>query len=435
MRVLYLLFLLPLGAFASCPAGIQLSNVPISTALPYCVKWESSALGGCTVDCKGVCVEFPVNGTKGPMETTGAECELGGGSGGDDGGGGDSGGNTGGAPYYYPFKDQISPIGVGGQYQEATTAALKQIDEDLRWTAIKMYGQGEQSLATFKDFSKDLRKVTDALNTQIIGSEQVGLINNQMLSSLHRSEDWLQELTLCITRPLDYNCGHLAGSGGGSGGGTNTYDELKQFHTDMVGANFAEYNSGASMYGKLSSMGYDILSMRDRVHTMASDVGNMYQYVLPDLRNNSIEMNRNVRDIAEAIKGGGGGTGGEGQGVDYSKMPGAADNPLHVAGAEYKSGLCQEGDNCALDLGKINKQYDDKKTVLKDKYGAIKDEVSQVFKFQFSGSASAPKCFDMFSIFGKSYQVCPDSDGYWDFLAALMMFIFYFTAFIVLTRR
>ena len=97
--------------------------------------------------------------------------------------------------------------------------------------------------------------------------------------------------------------------------------------------------------------------------------------------------------------------------------------------------MCQEGDNCALDLGKINKQYDDKKTELKDKYGAIKDEVSQVFKFQFSGSASAPKCFDMFSIFGKSYQVCPDSDGYWDFLAALMMFIFYFTAFIVLTRR
>ncbi|WP_128318508.1 hypothetical protein [Aeromonas caviae] len=84
------------------------------------------------------------------------------------------------------------------------------------------------------------------------------------------------------------NIGSLdGGGGGGSGGGTNTYDELKQFHTDMVGANFAEYNSGASMYGKLSSMGYDILSMRDRVHTMASDVGNMYQYVLPDLRNNS----------------------------------------------------------------------------------------------------------------------------------------------------
>ncbi|MDY7828763.1 hypothetical protein UXA55_04065 [Aeromonas caviae] len=207
MRLLYLLFLVPLGAFASCPAGLKLSSVPISTELPYCVKWETSSLGGCEVACPGVCVEVPASGTKGPIETTGGECTLGGGGSGETGGG-----NTGGAPYYYPFKDQISPIGVGGHDQEATTAALKQIDEDLRWTAIKLYGQGEESLATFKDFGRDLRKVTDALTTQINSSEQVGLINNQMLSTLNRSEDALRELTNCVVNPLANGCGHLTGS-------------------------------------------------------------------------------------------------------------------------------------------------------------------------------------------------------------------------------
>lgn len=423
MRVLYLLFLLPLGAFASCPAGIQLSNVPISTALPYCVKWESSTLGGCAVDCKGVCVEFPANATKGPMETTGGECELGGG---DPGGGDTGGGGTGGAPYYYPFKDQISPIGVGGQYQEAATAALKQIDEDLRWTAIKLYGQGEESLATFKDFGRDLRKVTDALTTQINGSEQVGLINNQMLSTLNRSEDWIQQLTLCVTRPLDYNCDHLAGSGGGSSSSEDTAAIKGMMQTAMGWWGGTPGNLTA-ISGQLSGISNSVAPMFP-----------MLEYFNKQQTNLQTQMAGDLASIKNALGSGqgSGGSGNEGGAdIDYSKMPGALDNPLHVAGAEYKSGLCQQGDDCALDLGKINKLYDDKKAELKDKYVAIKDEVSQVFKFQFSGSASAPKCFDMFSIFGKSYQVCPDSDGYWDFLAALMMFIFYFTAFIVLTRR
>ncbi len=367
------------------------------------------------MDCKGVCVELPANGTKGPMETTGAECELGGGSGGDDGGGDNGGGNTGGAPYYYPFKDQISPIGVGGNYQEATTAALKQIDEDLRWTAIKLYGQGEESLATFKDFGRDLRKVTDALTTQINGSEQVGLINNQMLSTLNRSEDWIQELTLCITRPLDYNCGHLAGSSGGGDSG--------------LGEPYWDSKLG-EMFGRMDRDYYGGVQNIDRSTSTAA------QYtaqIASQLGGNGV--NGHLMDIKEALKSGGGSSGGGGQDIDYSKMPGAADNPLHVAGSNYESNLCQEGDNCAFDLGKINKQYDDKKTELKDKYAAIKNEVSQVFKFEFSGSASAPKCFDMFSIFGKSYQVCPDAGEYWMTLAALMMFIFYFIALMIVARR
>lgn len=423
MRVLYLLFLLPLGAFASCPAGIQLSNVPISTALPYCVKWESSTLGGCAVDCKGVCVEFPANGTKGPMETTGGECELGGG---DPGGGDTGGGDTGGAPYYYPFKNQISPIGVGGQYQEATTAALKQIDEDLRWTAIKLYGQGEESLATFKDFGRDLRKVTDALTTQINGSEQVGLINNQMLSTLNRSEDWIQELTLCVTRPLDYNCGHLAGSGGGSSSSEDTA-AIKGMMQTAMGWWGGTPGNLTSISGQLTGISNSVAPMFPMLEHFNKQQTSLQTQMAGDLAA--------IKNALESGQGSGGSGNEGGTDIDYSQMPGSGSNPLHVAGSEYNSTLCSGDASCAFDLEQITKKYDEEKEALKSQYLAIKGEMADIFRFDFYGSASVPKCFDMFSLFGNDYQVCPNVGGYWEILLALMLFIFYFIAFMIVAKR
>ncbi|MEI4964643.1 hypothetical protein [Aeromonas caviae] len=440
--MLYLLFLVPLGAFASCPAGLKLSSVPISTELPYCVKWETSSLGGCEVACPGVCVEVPASGTKGPIETTGGECTLGGGGSGETGGGDNGGGNTGGAPYYYPFKDQISPIGVGGHDQEATTAALKQIDEDLRWTAIKLYGQGEASLATFKDFGRDLRKVTDALTTQINGSEQVGLINNQMLSTLNRSEDALRELTNCVVNPLANGCGHLTGS---SSGAVSTVD-LSAIKGDVASLKAMQQSAMST----LGSIGGNTSSMSSNIGNMLGAIGSLQGSVNSVNSNISSQsgylsqMNDNLYGIKYMLQDGlkngwgnsGGGQGGSGDfNIDYSQMPGSASNPMHIAKAEYESPLCSGDASCAFDLEQITKVYDEHKEALKSQYLSIKNEITDMFKYQFYGSASVPKCFDMFSMYGKAYQVCPDADGYWEFLAALMMFIFYFVAFMIIAKR
>ena len=413
--------------------------------MPYCVKWESSTLGGCQVVCPGVCVETPSTGTMGPIQSNGVECTVGtgtGGDGGDTGGGDNGGGNTGGAPYYYPFKNQISPIGVGGHDQEATTAALKQIDEDLRWTAIKLYGQGEESLATFKDFGRDLRKVTDALTTQINSSEQVGLINNQMLSTLNRSEDALRELTNCVVNPLANGCGHLTGS---SSGAVSTADlsaikgdvaSLKAMQQSLMSTIGSIGGNTSSMSSNMGSMLGAIGSLQGSVNSVNSNISSQSGYLS--------QMNDNLYGIKYMLQDGlkngwgnsGGGQGGSGDfNIDYSQMPGSSSNPLHVAKSEYESPLCSGDASCAFDLEQITKVYDEHKEALKSQYLSIKNEMTDMFKYQFYGSASVPKCFDMFSIFGKDYQVCPDSDGYWEFLAALMMFIFYFTAFIILTRR
>ncbi|WOX46609.1 hypothetical protein R2B70_10140 [Aeromonas sp. XH] len=395
--------------------------MPISTALPYCVKWESSTLGGCAVDCKGVCVEFPANGTKGPMETTGGECELGGG---DPGGGDTGGGDTGGAPYYYPFKNQISPIGVGGQYQEAATAALKQIDEDLRWTAIKLYGQGEESLATFKTFSRDLTKVTDALTIQSNNAEESGKTQLAIWQTLSRSEDSLLRLTNCVTNPFNNNCGHLAGSGESGGSSSGDTAAIKSMMQTAMG-----WWGGTP--GALSSINYGMSSLS----TDVAQLKGMTEYFEKQQVGFQGQMAGDLAAIKDMMKNGQGSDGEGNAGIDYSKMPGAADNPLHVAESKYESTLCQDGDNCAFNLGKINKQYDDKKTELKDKYKAIKDEIAEIFRFQFSGSASVPKCFDMYSFAGKSYSICPDVGAYWELLAAVMMFIFYFIALMMVAKR
>ena len=418
MRVLYLLFLLPLGAFASCPAGLKLSNVPISTALPYCVKWESSSLGGCQVACPGVCVEFPIDGTKGPMETTGSECKLGGGEGGGDGDGGGDGG-TGGDNNALNTR-QIAPLLIG----QNNTADL----------AI-----GFNTLFNETYLLKNYLSRTDK------STYDTNILTRQMLQDIKGIRDNTEGDENAVSQALGETNFHLKSiaeslkdDGGGSGGG-KVYDELKQFHNDMFGPNFSDYNSGATMYGLINGVGYDIRSMGGRIHEMASNVNNLYKYTLQDLKNNSIEMNRNVNSIAEAIQnggvGGGSGNGGEGQGIDYSKMPGSSNNPLQVAKADYESNLCSGDVKCFFDQGQINKKYDEKKEELKAAYKEIKTEVSEIFQFKFSGSGSAPKCFDMFSMGGKSYSVCPQVDGYWEILAAIMMFIFYFVALMIVVRR
>lgn len=426
MRVLCLLFLLPLGALASCPAGLKLSNVPISTALPYCVKWESSSLGGCEVACPGVCVEIPGANTKGPIETTGSECKLGGGS--DGGGDGDGGTGGGDAPYDYPFKNQISPIGVGGAYQEGTTAALKQIDEDLRWFAIKNYAQGKEMVATFNSFNKDLMKVTDALTVQSSSFEEYGKTQFAILTTLGRTEDTLQQLTNCVVNPKGNNCEHLGSGGGGGGSSSGDVASIKAMMQGAMSMWGSTQSYTQSVNSTLAYMSGDLGAIKGMTEGMGSAQINLQAQMAGDLAA--------IKGMIKDGQGSGGSSGGEGgPGIDYSQMPGSSQNPLHVAGSDYESKLCQGDVKCAFDLGTINQRYEEQKEALKNQYKGIQTEISEMFKFHLGGSASAPKCFDMFSIFGKSYSVCPDSGAYWETLAAIMLFIFYFIALMIVARR
>ncbi len=144
--------------------------------------------------------------------------------------------------------------------------------------------------------------------------------------------------------------------------------------------------------------------------------------------------------MAEKAGNGGNGDGngngngsGDGSGVDYSKMPGSGGNPLSVKEGKYSSAC--SGNDCFFDVAAIQKKLDEANKAISDKYKDIGDEVRDIFDFQLSGSAGVIECFDFFTYGGKDYRVCPPAKEYWNIIAALMMFIFYFIAFAIVFKR
>ncbi|TNJ14726.1 hypothetical protein CF111_20820 [Aeromonas sobria] len=106
---------------------------------------------------------------------------------------------------------------------------------------------------------------------------------------------------------------------------------------------------------------------------------------------------------------------------------------MSVKSSSYTSACA--GEDCFFDVAGIQKQLDAANDSLKEKYSDIGNEVKEVFNFQLSGSAGVIDCFDLFSYAGKEYRVCPPSKDYWQTLAALMMFIFYFMALMLIFKR
>lgn len=412
--------------------------------MPYCVKWESSTLGGCQVVCPGVCVETPSTGTMGPIQSNGVECTVGTGTG-TGGDGGDTGGSPGGDGSLPGDTDNIAGWQYFNHYGYQTVGhTLSKINANLG----KQLTGVNSRLSDLKDYSNQIADNT--FKTQL-GLSGVNDKLNEALTYIRVIPGRIEGTNLYLSRmEADFDLANLQlkkiadsmGSSGGTGGAVSTVD-LSAIKGDVASLKAMQQSSMSiigSILGNTGSMDSSLLNMSGHLGTIDGTLRSMNSTSSSQLggMQNSLAA---IKGMTQQALNSGWGNSGSGQGgsgdfnVDYSQMPGSSSNPLHVAKAEYESPLCSGDASCAFDLEQITKVYDGHKEALKSQYLAIKDEMADMFKYEFSGSASAPKCFDMFSMFGKDYQVCPDSDGYWDFLAALMMFIFYFTAFIILTRR
>ncbi|HHQ4578367.1 TPA: hypothetical protein ACSP17_000560 [Aeromonas hydrophila] len=451
MRIGLFLLLFPSLAFAigGCPVGVQLGNVTMATRLPVCLKFEGSEHGGCLVNCKGVCVELPLANTKGPVETTGTTCSWsdsnGSGNGDSDGSGntpdeGNGGGVVNGWDFFQPVIGDATGTSVSGSVAKLNKnlgSALHQLIDGTKQDSnnINSIAHSAESLA--RDMKTSLYHL-DRMTNDIYQSKNA---TNEILGRINASNDLLQSINSKMGS---------SGSGSGSSGvgdsaqAEKIYNELKQINANTFGPDFPQTHIGGNFYELVRGYQWDVSSIKESTHELKSTFNNFYWNTAQELRNNSIEMNRNIKAIAEALNKGGtgggdgsGGTGngGEGQGIDYSKMPGSEQNPLHVAGANYNSSLCKDNAECFFDLAAINKKYDDTKGKFADTYDGVKEEMADMFHYNFSGSAAVPKCFDMFSLYGRSYSICPEVEGYWEMLAAIMMFIFYFLALMIVAKR
>lgn len=442
MRIGWLLLFFPSLAFAiaGCPVGVQLGSVTMATPLPVCLKFEGSELGGCKVDCKGVCVELPLNNTKGPVETTGTACKLsdnGSGNGDSDGSGNTPDeGSSGTKPIdgwlnFEPVIGDATGTSVSGAVAKLNKnlgVALRQVVEGTKQDS----GNLNSIAHSAESFSRDMKTALYQLDKMATDTFQTQNTTSYMLGRLNTSNEYLQS----INAKLDNLSS--GSSGGGSTGGSSPFDAsmAKALVQNSYGinANTASiHNDLSPLSGQLSG----IMSMQGEVIRSVNGVGGNISNALNGLSQNRPWGGREFATLMGKLDalaaGSGSGSGEGGQGVDYSKMPGSTDNPLSVGGSNYKSAC--SGESCFFDVPAMDKKLADTNKSLTDKYASIAEDVKQVFSFSLTGSADPMECLDLFTHQGKEYTICPPSGDYWKTLAALMMFIFYFVALMIIFKR
>ncbi|WP_429039567.1 hypothetical protein [Aeromonas veronii] len=412
MRIGWLLLFFPSLAFAisGCPVGVQLGNVTMATPLPVCLKFEGSQLGGCLVACNGVCVELPLANTKGPVETTGTACSItenGSGNGDSDGSGNTPGeGPSGTKPIdgwlnFEPVIGDAAGTSVSGAVAKLNKnlgVALRQVVDGTKQDSanLNVIAHSAESLA--RDMKTSLYHL-DRMSNDLFYTKNS---NDALLGAAYQTNEHLQSM-------ISKMDGSGSSGGGSSAGGSSAADvaEIKKMMTYAMGMWASQQGSLASVNNQMSSM------LRDVGSTAASLSG----------------IRDSVLSIRDSVSNGGS----DGQGVDYSKMPGSSSNPLSVGDADYKSAC--SGDNCFFDVPGMEQKLAETNKSLADKYTSITEDVKQVFSFSLTGSADPMECLDLFTHQGKEYTICPPSGDYWKTLAALMMFIFYFVALMIIFKR
>ncbi len=222
--------------------------------------------------------------------------------------------------------------------------------------------------------------------------------------------------------------GHLAaieGALGRNGMAGNVY-AIRQLMEQMSSGSSVGGSTGGGSTGSPNQE--QLFNMLEAINDNISRTGGTTANNSGDLLQAFYELQRQLAS-GEA----GGGSGGDGSSIDYSKLPGSGDNPLSVKEGKYSS-TCS-GNDCFFDVAAIQKKLDEANKAISDKYKDIGDEVKEMFDFKLSGSAGIMERFDFFTYGGKDYRVCPPAKEYWDIIAALMMFIFYFIAFAIVFKR
>lgn len=304
MRYFPVLLLCPSLAYAACAPGVNYGSLDITSPSPICIAYSGSTLGGCTAYCGGgggstVCVELPgaKPPSKGPFFSDGTECKLG--DGGGDNGGGDNGGNPGVPPWLPP----TNPIQVGGAYQDATTAALRHVNDTLRGGMTKLSEQGASVVAYANSIDV---KMYDLLNTAKATNNGMGGIEEvvrQQKDVMWKTQDTLQQLTNCVVNPKGNNCEHLGGGGGGGGSSSEDTAAIKNMMQTAMSWWSMNPNYLQSINNQAAYISGDLGAIKGMTEGMGSAQIKLQQQMAGDLA-----------AIKDAIKDGQGSGGGDGEG-------------------------------------------------------------------------------------------------------------------------
>lgn len=472
MRIGWLLLFISFSSYSwdGCPDGVSLGYVTMATPIPICLKYENSFKGGCIVKCQGICVELPLANTKGPVFTNGEACSISSGNpegSGDGSGDGDGGpdapgsGNSGSTafPGWYNFE----PV-VGDATGTSVSGAVAKLNKNLGKALGNLAGSSSTISRQVNEILGEAHRQTNASEQAVSVLGEIREYNKKISNNTEGANLYLsrmernQEVANIQLKKLAESSG---GIGSGSSGGepglgeafwNNKFGELfGKFDRAYYGAQVNVSNNTGSMLSHVASingalgingMAGQIKQMNESMQHLASvmsggatDGGSpgssdqSTQY-LKEMNEVMGYMTNDVHAIKSALTDG---SGGDSEGVDYSRMPGADGNPLSVQEGKYSSS-CQ-GKDCFFDVPAMQKKLDDANKSLTDKYTTISSDVQKVFTFSLSGSSDPMECLDLFSHQGKTYSVCPPTGDYWQTLAAIMMFVFYFIALMIIFRR
>ncbi|MGU5641911.1 hypothetical protein ACV1DC_18030 [Aeromonas caviae] len=261
----------------------------MATPLPVCLKFEGSDLGGCQVDCKGVCVELPLNNTKGPVETTGTACnwtENGSGNGDSDGSGNTPDeGSSGTKPIdgWLNFEPVIGDA-TGTSVSGAVAKLNKNLGVAMRQVvdAAKQDSNNINSIAdSAESFSRDMKTALlhlDNISTQAFQTQNT---SSYMLGRLNTSNEYLQS----INAKLDNLSS--GSSGGGSAGGASPFDA--DMARALVQNSYGINANTASIHNDLSPLSGQlngIMSMQGEVIRSVNGVGGNISSALNGLSQN-----------------------------------------------------------------------------------------------------------------------------------------------------
>ncbi|MBR7628850.1 hypothetical protein KAT72_07335 [Aeromonas popoffii] len=414
----------------------------MATPLPICLKYEDSPKGGCVVKCKGVCLQRPIYNRQGPVYTTGEACSIssgnpeGSGKGSGDGDGGPdapASGNSGSTafPGWYNFE----PV-IGDATGTSVSGAVAKLNKNLGSAFAMLAGNADLTYSAVSDISGMSRRVVNASEAAQQFLKEISEYNrvaNSMMEGMNlvasRSEAYLEQSNTYMGAILD-KIGSNSDSTGGNGNNGGEAPIDYSFSLNRLA------NSLSSLEGTALRIANNTNNQWGQLYTISQNTQNAANYTM--------EMLRGIASIEDLLRSGSGsggdgngsgGGGGGGVDIDYSKMPGSESTPLFVRGASYDSKGCEGGANCFFDVPTVQGKLDEANNALISGYKAIGEDMKRIFSFNFYGSAEPMKCLDLFSLYGKDYSVCPPSADFWSTLAALMMFIFYFVALMVIFKR
>lgn len=377
--------------------------------------------------CSEVCIELPAIGTMGPIQTLGTECAYGsGGDGEGEGGDGGTDGNVGGhnsqaviGEYADPPR-YINHMLVGPEYVANIGPAF-----DSMLTELGMLKIGVGHLKKNTNSQINLLADIDSDTSHIYST--LGQIQNEAIklgADLDNDLNAVLGSLGAIVRNTSNGDSNNGGSGGNPSGDIASIKSMMQYNSSTLG----------SISGNTNSMDSNLRSMSGQVGSISGTLQSLNSMQSSQLgqMTGSLAAIKGMMQSQLPNNGGGDGNPSSSIDIDYSKMPGSPDNHLNVEQALYSRG-CLPGE--CFDQVSILQQLEGRKAELVALHKTIGEEVTGIFKYDFSGSADVPKCFDLFSYNGTSYDVCIDSGEYWNALAALLMFIFYFVALMIIFRR